>query len=63
MNVALSEVWAKGGEGGEALAREVVRLCEEPQTISSTPMTLDLSIAEKIDAIVTRIYRADGGVS
>ena len=56
VNVALSEVWGKGGEGGEALAKEVVRLCE---TKSQLKFAYDenLSIEEKIHAIVTRIYR------
>ena len=59
VNVALSEVWAKGGEGGEALAREVIRLCEQP---SDFTFAYDdgLSIEEKIQAIAQKIYRADG---
>ena len=59
VNVALSEVWAKGGEGGEALAREVIRLCEQPNDF---PFAYDdgLSIEEKIQAIAQKIYRADG---
>jgi formate--tetrahydrofolate ligase len=59
VNVALSEVWAKGGEGGIALAEEVVRLCEEPNDFSFS-YDLDLSIEEKINAIATKVYRADG---
>ncbi|MCI8402989.1 MAG: formate--tetrahydrofolate ligase [Lachnospiraceae bacterium] len=59
VNVALSEVWAKGGEGGEALAREVVRLCEEPSGFTPS-YGLELSIEEKLDAIVKRIYHGDG---
>ncbi len=59
VNVALSEVWAKGGEGGLALADEVVRLCEEPNDFQFSYAS-DLSLAEKIEAIATRIYRADG---
>lgn len=39
VNVALSEVWAKGGEGGLKLAEEVIRLCEEPMMTSPTPMS------------------------
>ncbi|WP_139651679.1 formate--tetrahydrofolate ligase [Raoultibacter phocaeensis] len=59
VNVALSEVWAKGGEGGVALAEEVVRLCEEPNDFSFSYES-DLSLTEKIEAIATRIYHADG---
>ena len=59
VNVALSEVWAKGGEGGVALAEEVARLCEEPNDFSFS-YDDDLSLAEKIEAIATRIYHADG---
>lgn len=59
VNVALSEVWAKGGEGGKALAEEVVRLCEEPNDFSFS-YDENLSIMEKVEAIATRIYRADG---
>ena len=59
VNVALSEVWAKGGEGGLALADEVVRLCEEPNDFRFAYED-DLSLAEKIEAIATRVYHADG---
>jgi formate--tetrahydrofolate ligase len=59
VNVALSEVWAKGGEGGIALANEVVRLCEEPNDFSFS-YDLDMSIAEKLEAISKRVYHADG---
>ena len=59
VNVALSEVWAKGGEGGKALAEEVVRLCEEPNDFRQS-YELDLSIEEKLDAICKKIYHADG---
>ena len=59
VNVALSEVWAKGGEGGEKLAREVVRLCEEPSDFRYA-YELDGTLAEKIDAIARRVYHADG---
>ena len=61
VNVALSEVWAKGGEGGMALAEEVVRLCEQPNEFTQS-YSLDLSIEEKLDAIVKRIYHGDGVV-
>ncbi len=57
VNVALSEVWAKGGEGGKALAEEVVRLCEEPNHFDFV-YPLDLPIEEKIRAIAKRIYHA-----
>jgi len=59
VNVALSEVWAKGGQGGIALAEEVVKLCEEDNNFSYA-YDLDLSIKEKIEAIAAKIYHADG---
>ncbi len=59
VNVALSEVWAKGGEGGKALAEEVVRLCEEPNDFTFSYED-NMSIMEKLNAIATKIYRADG---
>ncbi len=59
VNVALSDVWAKGGEGGEELAREVVRLCEQDSKLQFVYDT-DLSIKEKIEAIATKVYGADG---
>ena len=59
VNVALSEVWAKGGEGGVALAEEVVKLCDEPNDFTFSYES-DLSIEEKISAIATKVYRADG---
>ena len=59
VNVALSEVWGKGGEGGVALANEVVRLCEQDNDFSFS-YELDCSIKEKIEAIAKRIYHADG---
>ena len=59
VNVALSEVWAKGGEGGKALAAEVVRLCGEPNDFKFS-YDADMSITEKLNAIATRIYHADG---
>lgn len=61
VNVALSEVWAKGGEGGVALAEEVVRLCEEPNEFGYS-YELEGSIEDKLNAICTRIYHADGVV-
>ena len=59
VNVALSEVWAKGGEGGIALAEEVVRLCEQPNSFRQS-YDLESSIEEKLEAICKRIYHADG---
>ncbi len=61
VNVALSEVWAKGGEGGMALAREVMRLCETPGDFHYA-YELDGTIEDKLDAIARRVYRADGVV-
>lgn len=58
VNVALSEVWGKGGEGGIALAEEVVHLCEEPNDFHFT-YELDCSIREKLQAIAQKIYHAD----
>ncbi len=55
VNVALSEVWAKGGEGGRALAEEVVRLCEQPNHYHPS-YELDTTIEEKLQTIVTKIY-------
>ncbi len=60
VNVVLSDVWAKGGEGGEELAREVVRLCEEETANFTYSYDSDLSLEEKINAIVTRVYGGDG---
>ncbi len=61
VNVALSEVWAKGGEGGRALAEEVVRLCEQPNNFSYV-YDVNAGIEEKLDAICKRVYHADGVV-
>ena len=61
VNVRLSEVWAKGGEGGRALAEEVVRLCEQPNHFSFAYPD-EMSIAEKLDTICRRVYHADGVV-
>ena len=59
VNAALSEVWAKGGAGGEALAQEVVRLCGEPSHFQFAYDAED-TIENKLDAIARKIYRADG---
>ena len=59
VNVALSEVWAKGGEGGIALAEEVVRLCEQPSNFTFAYDT-EASIEDKLNAIAKKIYHADG---
>jgi len=59
VNVALSEVWAKGGEGGKALAEEVLRLCEEENNFTFSYDTED-SIEKKLNDIATKIYHADG---
>ena len=57
VNVVLSEVWAKGGEGGVALAEEVVRLCEQPNDQFTFSYELEgTSIEDKLNAIVTKIY-------
>ncbi len=59
VNVALSEVWAKGGEGGKTLAEEVVRLCEQPNEFRFSYDTED-SIQQKLSDIATKIYHAKG---
>ena len=60
VNVVLSTVWAEGGKGGEELAREVVRLCEEEKGDFTYSYESDLSIEEKIEAIVKKVYGGDG---
>ena len=60
VNTVLSTVWAEGGKGGEDLAREVVRLCEEEQGDFTFSYDLDCSIEEKINAVVTKIYGGNG---
>ncbi len=60
VNVVLSTVWAEGGKGGEELAREVVRLCEEERGDFTYAYELDMPIEEKILALVTKIYGGDG---
>ncbi|MDO5445518.1 MAG: formate--tetrahydrofolate ligase [Eubacteriales bacterium] len=60
VNTVLSTVWAEGGKGGEALAREVVRLCEEEKGDFTFSYEDDLSITEKIEAVVRKIYGGDG---
>ena len=56
VNVVLSEVWAKGGEGGVALAEEVVRLCEQPNDSFSFAYDLEGSIEDKLNQIVQKVY-------
>ena len=58
VNVALSDVWAKGGAGGIELAEEVIRLTEKESSMEF-PYTSDMSIKEKIQAIAVKIYGAD----
>lgn len=60
VNTVLSTVWADGGRGGKALAREVVRLCEEEKGSFTFAYDADMTIEQKIDAIVRRIYGGDG---
>lgn len=59
VNVVMSQVWAKGGEGGIALAEEVMRLCEQENDFHYV-YPLDISIKEKIEMIAEKIYHADG---
>ncbi len=60
VNTVLSTVWAEGGKGGEELAREVVRLCEEEQGDFTFAYELDGSIEDKIEAVVKKVYGGDG---
>lgn len=61
VDVALSQVWAKGGEGGTDLARQVVDLCEQPNDFQQS-YSLDEGVKEKIADVAKRIYHADGVV-
>ena len=60
VNTVLSTVWAEGGKGGEELAKEVVRLCEEEKGDFTFSYSDDMSIIDKITAVVTKIYGGDG---
>lgn len=60
VNAVRSEVWAKGGEGGEDLAKEVIRLCEEPNDRFTYAYELDGSIEEKLNQIVQKVYGGKG---
>ncbi len=60
VNTVLSNVWAEGGKGGEELAREVVRLCEEEKGDFTYSYDDNLSITEKIEAVVTKVYGGSG---
>ena len=59
VNVALSEVWGKGGDGGIELGKEVIRLCEQPNDFTFS-YDVDAPIKDKIEAIVKKIYHGDG---
>ncbi|SHJ62013.1 formate--tetrahydrofolate ligase [Tepidibacter formicigenes] len=59
VNVALSEVWAKGGEGGKELANEILRLIEEEENDFTYAYEDDMPIKDKIRAIAQKIYGAD----
>ena len=60
VNTVLSTVWADGGKGGEALAREVVRLCEEEKGDFTFSYGLDDTIKGKIESVVKKVYGGDG---
>lgn len=60
VNTVLSTVWADGGKGGEALAREIIRLCEEDKGDFTFSYELDIPIEKKIEAVVKKIYGGDG---
>ena len=62
VNVVLSTVWAEGGKGGENLAKEVVRLCEEEKGSFAFAYEDNLSIRDKIDAVVKKVYRGNGAI-
>ena len=60
VNTALSTVWADGGKGGEDLAREVVRLCEKEKGYFTFTYPDEMSLEEKVNAVVTKIYHGNG---
>lgn len=60
VNTVLSTVWADGGKGGEDLAREVVRLCEEEKGDFTFSYEIDLPIEKKIEEVVKKVYGGDG---
>lgn len=60
VNTVLSTVWAEGGKGGEALAKEVIRLCEEEKGNFTFSYGDELSITEKVEAIVKKVYGGKG---
>ncbi len=60
VNTVLSTVWANGGKGGEELAKEVVKLCEEDNSRFSFSYELDTTIEEKIEAVVKKVYGGNG---
>lgn len=60
VNTVLSTVWAEGGKGGEALAKEVIRLCDEEKGNFTFSYGDELSITEKIEAIVKKVYGGKG---
>ncbi len=60
VNAVLSQVWAKGGEGGEALAKEVIRAIDEEKNEFRFTYDTDMPVKEKIEAIAKKIYGADG---
>jgi formate--tetrahydrofolate ligase len=62
VNVVLSEVWAKGGKGGEEVAKELIRLIEEEKNEFTYAYELDIPIKEKIRKIVKKVYGADDAV-
>lgn len=60
VNTVLSTVWAEGGKGGENLAKEVVRLCEEEKGDFTFAYADDLSVEEKIESVVKKVYGGRG---
>ncbi len=60
VNTVLSTVWAEGGKGGEALAKEVIRLCDEEKGNFTFSYGDELSIMEKVEAIVKKVYGGKG---
>ena len=62
VNTVLSTVWAEGGKGGEALAKEVVRLCEEEKGDFTFSYESEMSLEQKIEAVVKKVYRGNGAI-
>ena len=62
VNTVLSTVWADGGKGGESLAKEVVRLCEEEKGDFTFSYESEMTLEQKIEAVVKKVYRGNGAI-